>query len=128
MIILDSDIMIDLFRQTPPAVDWLDSLGEEEIVLPGFVVMEILQGCGNKTEQAKVEQVLTGFEIVWPLPDTCEDAPEVFARFHLSHKVGLLDALIGQTAVTLNLPLHTFNRRHYAAIPNLETVEPYFKS
>jgi predicted nucleic acid-binding protein len=59
--------MIDLLRQHPPAVTWLDSLGEEEIILSGFVVMELLQGCSNKTEQAKVEQVLTGFEIVWPL-------------------------------------------------------------
>ena len=36
MMILDSDIMIDLLRQHPPAVAWLDSLGEEEIILPGF--------------------------------------------------------------------------------------------
>jgi hypothetical protein len=127
MIILDSDIMIDLLRQHPSAVAWLDSLGEEEIILPGFVVMELLQGCRNKAEQAKVEQVLRGFEIVWPLPETCEAALEVFAQYHLSQGVGLLDALIGQTAVALNLPLHTFNRKHYAAIPNLVTVEPYRK-
>jgi predicted nucleic acid-binding protein len=128
MIILDSDVMIDLLRQHRPAVTWLDSLEEEEIILPGFVVMELLQGCSDKIEQTKVEQVLTGFEIVWPLPETCEEALEVFARYHLSHGVGLLDVLIGQTAVALNLPLHTFNRKHYAAIPNLVTVEPYSKS
>ncbi|MCA9946638.1 MAG: type II toxin-antitoxin system VapC family toxin [Anaerolineales bacterium] len=119
--------MIDLLRQHRPAVAWLDSLGEEEIILPGFVVMELLQGCRNKAEQSQVEQVLTGFETVWPLPETCEAALEVFADNHLSHGVGLLDALIGQTAVTLNLPLHTFNRKHYAAIPGLVTVAPYNK-
>jgi predicted nucleic acid-binding protein len=128
MIILDSDVMIDLFRQYPPAVTWLDSLGEEEIILPGFVVMELLQGCNNKTEQVKMEQVLTGFEIVWPLPETCDEALKVFSRYHLSHRVGLLDALIGQTAVALKMPLHTFNRKHYAVIPNLVTIEPYGKS
>ena len=128
MMILDSDVMIDLLRQQPAAVRWLDSLGEEEIILPGFVVMELLQGCRNKTEQAKVEQVLTGCEIVWPLPETCEAALKVFARHHLRHGVGLLDALIGQTAVALSMPLYTFNRKHYAAIPNLVTVEPYHKS
>lgn len=128
MILLDSDVMIDLLRQYPPAVIWLESLGEKEILLPGFVVMEVLQGCGNKTEQAKVEQFLTGFEIIWPLPETCEVALEIFARYHLRHNLGLLDALIGQTAVALNLPLYTFNRKHYAVIPNLITVEPYHKS
>jgi len=128
MTILDSDVMIDLLRQHQPAVSWLESLGEEDIIVPGFVVMELLQGCSNKTEQAKVEQVLTGFEIVWPLPEVCEDALKVFAHYHLSHGIGLLDALIGQTAVALNLPLYTFNRKHYAPIPDLVTVEPYSKS
>jgi hypothetical protein len=79
--------------------------GEEEIILPGFVVMELLQGCSNKVEQAKVEKILTEFEIVWPFPETCEAALEVFARYHLSHGVGLLDALIGQTAVALRQPM-----------------------
>jgi predicted nucleic acid-binding protein len=61
MIILDSDVMIDLLRQYPPAVAWLKSLGDEEIVLPGFVVMELIQGCSNKAEQEKVENVLAAF-------------------------------------------------------------------
>ena len=128
MILLDSDIMIDLLRQYPPAVAWLNSLGDEEIVLPGFVAMELLQGCNNKAEQNKVERVLTVFETIWPSPETCDDALNIFAHYHLSHNLGLLDALIGQMAVALNLPLHTFNRKHYAAIPDLVTLQPYSKS
>jgi predicted nucleic acid-binding protein len=125
---LDSDVMIDLLRQYPPAVDWLEALGDEEIGLPGFVVMELLQGCRNKAEQQKVETLLAGIATVWPSSETCEEALENFARFHLSHNLGLLDVLIGQTAVAMNIPLHTFNRKHYAAIPNLAIVEPYSKS
>ena len=37
MLLVDTDVMIDLLRQYPPALTWLDSLGEEEIVLPGSV-------------------------------------------------------------------------------------------
>jgi len=120
--------MIDLLRQFPPATAWLEKLGDEEIILPRFVIMELLQGCQNKIEQDKVEQVLSGFEAVWPSPETCENARAVFARYHLSHSLGLLDALIGQIAISMNLPLHTFNRKHYAVIPNLITMEPYNKS
>ncbi|MGE0887360.1 MAG: type II toxin-antitoxin system VapC family toxin [Blastocatellales bacterium] len=43
MILLDSDVMIDLFRRFPPAVEWFGSLSaDEEIALPGFVVMELI--------------------------------------------------------------------------------------
>jgi predicted nucleic acid-binding protein len=107
MIILDSDVMIDLLRQYSPAISWLETLGDEEIILPGFVVMELLQGCSNKVEQEKVEKVLAAFETIWPSAEVCESL-DVFARYHLSHNIGFLDALIGQTAVSLGLPLHTF--------------------
>lgn len=36
--------------------------------------------------------------------------------------------MISETAVALGLPLHTFNQKHYSAIPSLNTVQPYGKS
>lgn len=53
MIFLDTDVMIDLLRQYPPATAWLNSLGAEEIVLPGFVAMELIQVCRDKAEQGE---------------------------------------------------------------------------
>ncbi|MEW6104130.1 MAG: type II toxin-antitoxin system VapC family toxin [bacterium] len=128
MILVDTDVMIDLLREYPPAVAWLDSLGEEEIILPGFVVMELIQGCRNKTEQEKVEKELRTYSVVWPSSKICDEALFALVRYHLSHRLGILDALIGQMAVALNLPLYTFNQRHYAAIPKLKTVQPYKKN
>ena len=48
MIFLDSDVVIDILRQFSPAMEWFDSLNDdEELVLSGFVVMELIQGCKN---------------------------------------------------------------------------------
>jgi predicted nucleic acid-binding protein len=104
-----------------------DALGDEEILLPGFVVMELLQGCRNKTEQEQVEKTLQAYAVIWPSPETCNEAVVVFASVHLSHGLGMLDALIGQTAVALQVPLYTFNQKHYVAVPHLQTVQPYIK-
>ena len=127
MLLLDIDVMIDLLREYPPAVAWLDSIGDEEIVLPGFVVMELIQGCRNKREQDKVETALATYRVAWPSPATCDAALSAFASYYLSHNLGILDALIAQMAVTLSVPLHTFNQKHYVAIPHLTTVQPYAK-
>lgn len=53
MIILDTDIMIDILRKFDNALKWLKSIGNEQIILPGFVMAELLQGCNNKIELNK---------------------------------------------------------------------------
>jgi len=128
MILLDTDVMIDLLRQYPPAVAWFSALDEqEEVALPGYVVMELLQGCRNKDEEEHLQRVVAPYGVVWPMPADCDRALGIFAQYHLSHAVGLLDVLIAQTAMTLDTPLCTFNQRHYQFIPGLHTVQPYGK-
>lgn len=50
MLLLDTDVMIDVLRGYDPALEWLRSLADEMIGLPGFVAMELLQGCRNRQE------------------------------------------------------------------------------
>lgn len=129
MILLDSDVLIDLLRKYPPAMAWFDALpAEEELAVSGYVVMELIQGCRNKAEQDRVQRELATYGVVWLSEAECDRALEVFARFRLSHNAGLLDVLIGQTAVALDEPLHTFNQKHYRFIPGIQTVQAYAKS
>ena len=128
MILLDTDILIDILRQYKPAIDWLKAVGDTKIILPGFVVMELIQGCRNSTEQKELEKMYSDYNVVWPSVEMCENALSVFARFHLSHRIGIIDTLIGQMSVSLTLPLHTFNQKHYEAIPGIRTDQPYKKS
>jgi len=125
MIFLDSDIVIDFLRRYPPAISWLESLGDEKLSLSGYVAMELMQGCNNKIELQQIRKLIANFEVVWATAETCNQALEVFAEYNLSHGLGLIDALIGQTAISLGVPLHTFNVKHYAVIPMLTTVQPY---
>ena len=128
MILLDSDVIIDLLRQYPPAMMWFDALNDEEVlILPGYVVMELIQGCRNKAEQEKVQRELATYGIVWPAPADCDEALSIFTEYHLSHNAGLIDTLIGQIAVALKVPLYTFNQKHYRFIPTLLTIQPYEK-
>ena len=90
--------------------------------------MELIQGCRTKTEQRRLQKELSVFHIVWPQPEVCNEALLVFSRFYLSHGLGLLDALIGQLAVALDVPLCSFNQKHYGTIPRLRAIQPYAKS
>lgn len=125
MRLLDTDVLVDLLRGFPPAVAWLQSVADEQVGVPGFVAMELIQGCRNKQEQRVVETELRKLEILWPEAASCDRALATFARFYLSDGIGLLDALIAEIAKEQGVPLHTFNEKHYRPIPGVETVQPY---
>lgn len=128
MLLLDTDVMVDLLRGFPPAVAWLQSAASEQVGVPGYVAMELIQGCRDRQEQRVVEAELRKVEVLWPKAASCNRALSTFAQFHLSHGVGLLDALIAELAKELDVPLSTFNEKHYKPIPDLQTVQPYSKS
>lgn len=127
MILLDTDIMIDILRNYLHAVNWLQSIGDEVIALPGFVVMELIQGCQSKRELTNLRKRLAPFQVYWPEADACNQAVELFSRYHLSHQMGIIDVLIGQLAISINTSLYTFNNKHYEPIPGLKTIQPYRK-
>jgi hypothetical protein len=125
VILVDTDVMVDLLRNLPESVEWLCGLGDEVVILPGYVVMELVQGCRSRAELETVEQRIRDAVVVWPDPETCDRALTTYARCRFTSGLGLLDALVGQLAVSLNLPLHTFNEKHYAGMDGLVTTRPY---
>ena len=126
---LDRDVMIDPFREYPPAKTWFDSINDSEtMALPGFVVMELIQGCENKLQLKKLQRDLAFYETVWLEAEDCEQALDVFTKYYLSHNAGLVDVMVGMTAVSLGVQLFTFNEKHYQFIPGLKTLQPYLKT
>jgi len=125
VILVDTDVMVDVMRHHEPAVAWLDSLGTEEIGIPGLVAMELLQGCRNREEQNQLERLLRPYQRYWPSQADCVRAFDDFAAYHLSHDLGILDALIAETAVGLNIELATFNTKHYTVVANIQLAQPY---
>jgi len=87
--------------------------------------MELVQGCRTKSEQDKLQKQIAHFQVAWPSSAFCDAALAAFSQLHLSHNIGLLDSLIAFTALELDKPLHTFNKKHYAAISALKVVQPY---
>lgn len=123
--LVDTDVMVDIMRRHAPALAWLDLQGSETIGIPGLVAMELLQGCRDRTEQRQVESALRSYTLYWPGQTDCARAFDDFAAYYLSHNLGILDALIAETAVGLGVELVTFNTKHYNVVSELQTIQPY---
>lgn len=87
--------------------------------------MELYQGARSKKEEREVEVLLAPLPTVWPTEADCQRALVEFRGFHLSHGLGLLDALIAATAIGLGATLCTFNAKHYKNIAGLVLEQPY---
>ena len=58
MVLIDTNVMVDVLRRYEAAVTWLESLKTQAVGIPGLVAMELLQGCRDREEeQQKVEKV-----------------------------------------------------------------------
>ena len=124
MYLVDTDIVIDIQRSYAPALAWFASVSELPGI-PGFVVMELIQDAQNKQQVRKVLQMVAPLQIVWPTEADCARALSDFTAYHLSHKVGLIDALIAACAIGRNATLCSFNVKHYRVIPGLGLEQPY---
>jgi predicted nucleic acid-binding protein len=122
--LLDADVLVDIQRRHPPAVTWYQSLTELPSV-PGLVIMELLQHAQNQRQVQSALRLVTPLPVVWPTEADCDRALADFTAFHLSHSLGLLDALIAACAVGRGATLCTFNVKHYQVVAGLSTQQPY---
>ena len=126
MRLLDTDVLIDIQRRYQPALDWFSTLAELPGI-PGFVAMELYQDAPDTKRVREVDQLIAPLAIFWPSARDCHKALTDFRTLHLSHGIGLLDALIGATAVGHHATLVTFNLRHFRPFTDLTTDQPYSK-
>ncbi len=126
MLILDTDILIDVQRGHAAALVWFAGLTDLPSVR-GLVVMELIQGAQDARQVREALRLTAPLPVVWPTTADCQRALADFTAFHLSHGLGLLDALIAAIAVGLSAELCTFNDKHDRIVPSLVTVQPYIR-
>jgi predicted nucleic acid-binding protein len=124
MILLDSDLLIEVQRGQAKAALWLNGL-MEPVALPAPVAWELMFGSRDKNELAKAQRFLSSFDVE---PLTSADSTlveQLIGQYRLSTGLSLPDYLIAAQALNRQATLYTFNLRHYQAISGLDARAPY---
>ena len=124
MDLVDTDVLIDVQRGHPPALACFGGLTDLPAV-PGFVVMELIQDARNTPEVRRTLNRVAPLQVVWPIEADCARPLSDFSIYHLSHALGLSDAMIAACAVGQSATLYTFNDKHYRIVPGLVMAQPY---
>jgi predicted nucleic acid-binding protein len=123
VILLDTDILIDVGRGVKTSVDVVKHITDESTIAISIVTqMELVIGCRNKSELQKLNKFLKNFQIISLDVEISKNALELLKKFRLSHGLLIADSLIAATALTYNLPLATRNVRDFKFIPKIQLL------
>jgi hypothetical protein len=126
--LVDTDVLIDILRGTPAAQAWLASTPTTAFAIPGVVAMELVKGCHSQAELRQVQRLLSTFNVIWPEATEFAHACDLLTTHRLTAGLSIPDCLVAAIALTRAVTLHTFNLRHFRAIPGLDVQEPYVRA
>ena len=119
---LDTSVIIDHQRRHPRALEFVATIVEEP-TLSVVTVAELYAGVYEGEERTRLESFLGICEIVPVTFAIAHEAGLLKRQYRNSHGVGLADALIAASCLSLDGTLHTHNARHFPMIEKL--VVPY---
>jgi predicted nucleic acid-binding protein len=123
MILVDTNIFIEFYKNNPAICEILERINPQEIVVSDVVCAELYFGARNKLELADIVvdmERLTAFSVSTEISKL---AVNLVRQYCLSHKLRLPDAQIAATALLYGAKLLTLNKKDFWYIPNLKFYE-----
>jgi hypothetical protein len=119
MILCDTDIFIEAFKNNTLATDSLRRIGFKNIALSAITLMELYFGALNKRELAKIKSRLQKLEIINLDQKITETAINMIERYAKSHGLHIPDALIAATAICGGMQLLTYNVKDFKFVEGI---------
>ncbi|TGO01943.1 hypothetical protein PN36_33970 [Candidatus Thiomargarita nelsonii] len=125
--LLDTTVLIDLFRGNENAANFIETSNESKIPLFISVIsaMELAYGCRNQIEVEKTKKLVADFTLIYLSPGATAKAYNLMLTYSKSHGLTIPDALIAATAITEDIELATDNQRDFSMISDLTVKRPY---
>lgn len=122
MVVVDTNVLVDVLRGMPQAVDALEQI-DDEIVVPSMVRFEVLAGAWP-SELAAIRRLLA-LCIDAPVDGLAVDAAAALARrYAKSHaNIDPIDYVVAATTQLLGATLMTRNVKHFPMFQRLKS--PY---
>lgn len=123
MILCDTNILIELYKNNHAVTQTLRSIGVEKIAVSDVTIAELYYGALNKTELRQIKNHLSSIHH-FPLTETVSQTfLNLMESYALSHKISVPDALIAATALSNNVELYSLNLKDFRFIPDLNLFQ-----
>jgi predicted nucleic acid-binding protein len=124
MILCDTNILIEFYKNNTQIVQELHHLGQDQLAISIVTQAELYFGAFNKQELKEIKQHLSLLHQISFDLSISKEFLKLVEIYSLSHKLSLPDALIASTALVHDLELYTLNVKDFQFIPNLKLYRP----
>jgi len=122
MVILDTNILIEIIRQNLLVIENCNLLGTDNLVISSISYVEFLVGSRDKNDFQRNMKFLSRFKQI-PVDENINSAlVNIFEKYSLSHKPSVPDMLIAATAIYYKCPLYTLNSKDFKYLPGLTLI------
>jgi predicted nucleic acid-binding protein len=122
MVIFDTNISIELYRGNQSVKEEIERIDSNVFYISSITVAEFMVGAKDKTDLKRIEKQLSKYTAIPINTDITEIFIDLFKALTLSHRPGIADTLIAATALYYNLPLYTYNKKHFQFVPGIVLV------
>lgn len=121
--LVDTDILIDYFKDLPEAVDFVEA-NIDQIAISSITVAELYQGVRDGTEREALDDFISAVRVL-NIDLSIGKIGGLFRRqYKGSHNSGLADCLIAATANENRVPLKSLNTKHFPMLTDVEAPYP----
>lgn len=120
MILCDTNIFIEAFKNNPSATGTLRRIGFQNISLSAVTLMELYFGAFNKRELAKIKSRMKHIETLILDRSITNEAINLIEQYSKSHGLQIPDALIAATAICHDMELLTYNIKDFKFIKEIK--------
>jgi predicted nucleic acid-binding protein len=122
MIILDTDVIIELFKNNPKIKEKIAGFNLDELAISVITAAEILHGAINKTELARINKHLALYRILDVNEEISVICINLMKKYCLSHRPFVQDLFIASTSLYHESELFTLNIKDFRYIENIKLV------
>lgn len=124
MILCDTNILIELYRNNPDVVSVMRGIGLSNLAVSVITVGELYYGARDQRELTMLKKHLASLNQIAVDEETSDITLTLLESYALSHRLSLPDAIIAATALRHSIELYTLNLKDFRYIDGLSIYKP----
>ena len=120
MILCDTNILVEFYKNDLAVINELRNIGTDQLAISVITQAELYYGAINKAELSQIQKHLNLLNTLPIDQPISTQFIQLMARYSLSHKLTIPDALIAATALVYDISLYTLNVKDFRFIEGLD--------